>query len=77
MFGIHSIIIPLTWSAWDHQNKNAWYFKENFWSDILDEQNDLEVELFRKLQKYKWLRKSWLNLEWFFKSLQIIEKEIK
>lgn len=77
MFWIHSIIIPLTWSAGDHQNKNALYFKEKFWSDILDENNKLEMELFRKLQKYKDLRKSWLNLEWFFKSLQVIEKEIK
>ena len=77
MFGIHSIIIPLSWSAWDHQTKNAWYFKEKFWSDVLDEEENLEVELFRKLIKYKSLRKSWLNLDWFFKSLQIIEKEIK
>lgn len=77
MFWIHSIIIPLMWSAWDHQNENAMYFNENFWSDVLDEENNLEIELFRKIQKYSNLRKSWLNLEWFFKSLQIIEKEIK
>lgn len=77
MFGIHSIIIPLNWSAWDHQNQNAWYFKDNYWSDILDEEKNLEVELYRKLKSYKELRKSWLNLEWFFKSLQIIEKEMK
>ncbi len=77
MFGIHSIIIPLPWSAWDHQNENAKFFKESYWSDILDENNNLENELFKKLQKYKWLRKSWLNLEWFFKSLQIIEREVK
>jgi len=77
MFGIHSIIIPLSNSAWDHQNKNAKYFHEKFWSDILDENNQLEVELFRKLQTYKELRKSWLNLDWFFKPLQIIEEEIQ
>lgn len=77
MFWIHSIIIPLKSSASDHQNKNALYFNENFWSDILDEKNNLEMELFRKIQTYKDLRKSWLNLEWFFKSLQVIEKEIK
>ncbi len=77
VFGIHSIIIPLSWSAWDHQNKNASFFKEKFWSDVLDEESKIEVELFRKLQKYKTLRKNWLNLNWFFKSLQIIEKEIK
>ncbi len=77
MFGIHSIIIPLPWSAGDHQNKNALYFKENYWSDVLDENNNLDKELFKKLQRYKWLRKSWLNLDWFYKSLQIIERELK
>lgn len=77
MFGIHSIIIPLSNSAWNHQNKNATYFNETFWSDILDENKDLEIELFRKLKKYKSLRKSSLQLDWFFKSLQIIEEEIK
>lgn len=77
MFGIHSMIIPLPGSAWDHQEKNAQYFKENYWSDVFNENNNLEIELFRKLQKYKWLRKSWLNLDWFYKSLQIIEAEIK
>lgn len=77
MFGIHSIIVPLPWSAWDHQEYNAMYFHEKFWSDVLDENNKFDIELFRKLQKYKVLRKSWLNLDWFFKSLQIIEKEIK
>ena len=77
MFWIHSIIIPLLWSAWNHQMKNAMYFKENFWSDVLNEEEDLEAELYRRIQKYKWLRKSWLNLDWFFRALQIIEKEIK
>jgi len=77
MFWIHSIIIPLSNSAWNHQNKNALYFKEKFWSDVLDETNQLEIQLFRKLKAYKDLRKSWLNLDWFFKPLQIIEKEIQ
>jgi UDP-N-acetylglucosamine--N-acetylmuramyl-(pentapeptide) pyrophosphoryl-undecaprenol N-acetylglucosamine transferase len=77
MFWIHSIIIPLSNSAWNHQNKNADYFHEKFWSDVLDENNQLEVNLFRKIQSYKDLRKSWLNLDWFFKPLQIIESEIK
>ena len=77
LFGIHSLIIPLPWSAWDHQNINAQYFKENYWSDIFDENKDLELELYRKLQKYKNLRKSWLNLDWFYKALQVIEREIK
>ncbi|MFK7779564.1 MAG: UDP-N-acetylglucosamine--N-acetylmuramyl-(pentapeptide) pyrophosphoryl-undecaprenol N-acetylglucosamine transferase [Candidatus Gracilibacteria bacterium] len=77
MFGIHSIIIPLTGSAGNHQKENAIYFNEKFGSDVLDENHNLEIELFRKLKKYKDLRKSGLNLEGFFKSLQIIEKEIK
>ncbi len=76
MFWIHSIIIPLEWSAWDHQNKNAMYFKEKFWSDVIYENEDLEIEIYKKLQAYKNLRKSGLNLNWFFKPLQIIEKEM-
>ncbi|MDP2091020.1 MAG: UDP-N-acetylglucosamine--N-acetylmuramyl-(pentapeptide) pyrophosphoryl-undecaprenol N-acetylglucosamine transferase [Candidatus Gracilibacteria bacterium] len=77
MFGIHSIIVPLPGSAGDHQEYNAMYFHEKFGSDVLDENNKFDIELFRKLQKYKVLRKSGLNLDGFFKSLQIIEKEIK
>ena len=77
MFWIHAIIVPLNWSAWNHQNMNAEYFHEMYGSDLLDEEQNLEVEIFRRLQKYKSLRKNWLNLEWFFKSLQIIEKEMK
>lgn len=76
IFGVHSIIVPLTESAWNHQKINAEYFKKIYWSDILDENKNLEIELFRKLKKYKSLRKSWLNLEWFYKSLEIIKKEI-
>lgn len=77
MFWIHSIIIPLPWSAWDHQEHNAEYFKNHYGSDLLDENKNVGIELFRKLQKYKQLRKNWLNLNWFFKSLEIIENEIK
>ncbi|MDD2907672.1 MAG: UDP-N-acetylglucosamine--N-acetylmuramyl-(pentapeptide) pyrophosphoryl-undecaprenol N-acetylglucosamine transferase [Candidatus Gracilibacteria bacterium] len=77
MFGIHSIIIPLEGSAGDHQNKNALYFKEKFGSDVIYENEDLEVEIYKKLQAYKTLRKSGLNLNGFFKPLQIIEKEIE
>lgn len=76
MFWIHSIIIPLEWSAWDHQYKNAMYFKEKFWSDVIEENEDLEVEIYKKLQTYKSLWKSNLNLNNFFKPLQIIEKQI-
>lgn len=75
-FWIHSIIVPIT-LAWDHQIENAKYFNEEFWSDILNEESNLNLELFRLLQKYKELRKWGLNLEWFFKPLQIIETEIR
>ena len=77
MFGIHSIIIPLGNSAWDHQNKNAWYFHENFWSDLLDEEDNLSENLKKKLLQYRDLRKQWLNLKNFYRSLEIIEKELK
>jgi len=77
MFWIHSVIIPLSHSAWNHQMQNAKYFNENFWSDILDENKELEIELFRKIRAYKELRKSWLNLDNFFLPVKIIKKEIK
>ncbi|QFR38890.1 UDP-N-acetylglucosamine--N-acetylmuramyl-(pentapeptide) pyrophosphoryl-undecaprenol N-acetylglucosamine transferase [Candidatus Gracilibacteria bacterium 28_42_T64] len=75
-FGIHSIIIPLKNSAGNHQLKNAEYFHSEFGSNILDEENNLDLELFRLLQKFKDLRKSGLNLENFFKPLQVIEEHI-
>lgn len=73
-FGIHSIIVPLSESAWNHQVKNAAYFEEKFWSNILEENTNLSLEIFRLLQKYKSLRKSGLNLNNFFKSLKTIEQ---
>jgi len=75
-FWIHSIIIPIT-NAWNHQIYNAQYYKEKIGSDILDENNNLSLELFRKLKKYQNLRKKDLNLEWFFDAMKIIEKELK
>lgn len=76
VFGIHSIIVPLKNSAWNHQMKNAEYFNEVFKSDVLDEEKNLSLEFFRLLQKYRDLRKAWLNLDGFFKPLQIIEKHM-
>lgn len=76
MFWIHSIIIPLSESAWNHQTKNAEFFKQNYWSDILFEDEQLAENIFIKLEKYKNLRKSWLNLENFFNALEKIKKEI-
>jgi len=75
-FWIHSIIIPLKNSAWNHQFKNAQYFKENFWSDLLEENDYLENKLLKKLLKYKELRKNWLNIENIDSALKIIKTEI-
>jgi UDP-N-acetylglucosamine--N-acetylmuramyl-(pentapeptide) pyrophosphoryl-undecaprenol N-acetylglucosamine transferase len=73
-FGIHSLIIPLKATGWDHQTKNAEYFKQKFGSDVLDEDDgELNLKLFRLLQKYKTFRKSELNLDGFFHGLQSIE----
>lgn len=84
-FWVHSIIIPLTWSAWNHQEKNAIFFKENFWSNLIleEKEKDSEIEkniweeLLNILKKYSVLRKHWLNLEWFEQALEIIEEEIE
>ncbi len=76
-FGIHSIIIPLEWSAQDHQTKNALYFKENFASDVLNESSQLNLDIFRLINKYKDLRKSWLNIKNFNYALEKIKSEIK
>ena len=75
-FWIHSIIIPIT-NAWNHQIYNAKYYNEKYWSDILDENKNLSLELFRKIKSYQNLRKKDLNLQWFFNAMKIIEKEIK
>jgi len=76
-FGIHSIIVPLRTSAGWHQEKNAFYFKENFGSDIIIENNKLPINLYKNLKKYRETKKQWLNLKNFFKALEIIEKEIR
>lgn len=76
MFWVHSIIIPLSESAWNHQLKNAEFFKENYWSDILFEDEQLAENILKKLDRYKNLRKSWLNLENFFSALENIKKEV-
>ena len=75
-FGIHAIIIPHKATGGNHQYHNWQYFKENFGSDLLDEDENLHLEMFRRLQKYKTLRKSGLNLEGFFDGLKKIESEI-
>lgn len=75
-FWIHSIIVPLTESAWWHQQKNAEFFHKKYGSDIVDENKDFEIELYRKIKKYKTMRKKELNLDNFYEALKIIEKEM-
>jgi len=77
VFWIHSIIVPLTQSAWDHQNQNAIYFNEKFESDILNENEELDLRLKEKLIMYKDLRKNWLNIKNFFEPLKIIDANMK
>lgn len=76
-FGIHSIIVPLKATWGDHQTHNAQYFHTNFWSDILDEDENLSLELFKKLQKYKSLRKANLNLNGFLDGIKNISEDIQ
>ena len=76
-FGIHSIIVPLKATGWNHQYHNGVYFNENYGSDVLDEDDNLHLEIFRKLQKYKELRKTGLNLEGYLDGLKTIKEEIK
>lgn len=76
-FGIHSIVVPLKATGGNHQYHNAEYFNENYGSDILDEDENLHLEMFRKLQKYKILRKADLNLEWYLDGLKTIKEEIE
>lgn len=74
-FWIHSIIIPIT-NAWNHQQLNADFFHENYWSDSLDENKNLDKELLKLLEKHKNLRKTKLNLDWYYEALEKIDKEI-
>lgn len=74
-FWIHSIIIPIT-QAGGHQIHNAEFFQNHFESDILDENKNLSLEMFRKIKKYQHLRKKDLNLDGFFDALKIIKREM-
>ena len=76
-FGIHSIVIPLKATGGNHQYHNWVYFSEKYGFDLLDEDNELPLEIFRKLQKYKETRKSSLNLEGYFDWIHTIEEHIK
>ena len=76
-FWIHSIIIPLQWSAWNHQYNNAMIFKDKYKSDVLLEDKKTLHQLFLKIQKYKNLRKNGLNLSNFYNALKIIKNHIQ
>lgn len=75
-FGIHTIIIPLKATGGDHQTKNGEFFRAQFGSNLLDENANLGLELFRLLQKYKDMRKDALNMKWFHEWVRRIQKEI-
>lgn len=75
-FGVHTIIIPLTNSAQNHQQLNREYFNKNFWSDIIWNDKKIDIEIYRLLTKYKDLRKNGLNLENFYYALNKLKKEI-
>jgi len=76
-FGIHSIVIPLKATGWDHQTHNGRYFKEKYGFDLLDEDKELSLEIFRKLQTYKDTRKTSLNLEGYFDGLHTLEEVLR
>lgn len=76
-FWVHSIVVPISKSANNHQTENAKIFKEKFDSDVLDETNNLSLELYRKISWYKHMRKTWLNLDWHNYALKRIKKELK
>jgi len=50
---------------------------QNIWSDLLLEESNLNLEMFKLLQKYKKLRKVWLNIDNFFEPLKKIKDEIE
>ena len=75
-FWIHSIVIPLPTSAWNHQHFNALYFRNKAQYDILDEGSSLSDSLSELLTKYKDFRKQSLNLSWVHDGLNVIKKEI-
>lgn len=75
-FGVHTIIIPLSNSAQNHQQLNWEYFNKNFWSDLIWNDKKINIEIYRLLTKYKDLRKNSLNLDNFYYALNKIKKEI-
>lgn len=76
-FWIHSIIIPLANSAWNHQKLNAKYFHKKFESEIIEESEEISKILLKKLNKYKELRKLKMNLDKIEIPLEIIKEEIE
>lgn len=76
-FGVHSIIIPLSSSAGNHQYFNAKYFEKEVSSDVLDENKNLHLELFRKINKYRTLKKKGLNIAGYNYANETIKKALK
>ena len=76
-FGIHSLVIPLKATGWNHQYYNGLYFEEKYGFDLLDEDKELSLEIFRKLQSYKDTRKTSLNLEGYFDGIHTLEEYVK
>lgn len=75
-FGVHSIMVPLKNTGWNHQTHNANYFKDEYGFIMLDEDGDLSAELKHYCEKYKFLRKKNLNLENYFAGIEKITEEI-
>ena len=76
-FWVHSIVIPLKTTGWNHQYHNWKYFSDKYGFDLLDEDTELSLEIFRKLQSYKDTRKTSLNLEGYFDGVHTVEEYIK
>ncbi|MDD4151597.1 MAG: glycosyltransferase [Candidatus Gracilibacteria bacterium] len=76
-FGIKSVIIPLKSRAGNHQYHNGLYFKENFGSIILEENDVLNIQLSKTIENLKDFRKENLNLEGFLDAIKKIKKELK
>lgn len=76
-FNIKSIIIPLKSRAGNHQFHNSVYFKENFNTIVLEENDVLSIQISKSLENLKDFRKDKLNLDWFLDALKTIKKELK
>ena len=74
LFWVKKMIIPLPWTGWDHQTKNAQRYVQQH-KDMYIAQDDTMLPLLvRYLTKLQWYKKSW---KWFDESiLSHAKKEI-